>query len=81
MDKIAIEVEKRIKESFWDNVNIDFHDEKWDWKHFMLFIVSDKFEWKTRIQRSQYVYEILDDLLKTDSIHALRMKLKTTSEI
>ncbi len=81
MDIIALELEKRIKKAFWENVSIDFHDEKWDWKHFMLFIVSDKFEWKTRIERSKQVYSILDDLLKTDSIHALRLKLKTTKEI
>lgn len=81
METIEIEVSKRIKEKFWNEVNIDFHDEKLDGKHFMLFIVSELFEWKTRIERSQEVYSILDDLLKTDHIHALRMKLKTPNEI
>jgi len=81
MDSIVFEVEKRIKSSFWESVNVDFHDEKWDWKHFMLFIVSDQFEWKSRLERSKQVYTILNDLLKTNSIHALRMKLKSPSEI
>lgn len=78
---IVQEVESRIKKHFWENINIDFKDEKWDWKHFYLFIVSELFIGKSRIERSQEVYEILGDLLKTNSIHALRMKLKTPSEI
>lgn len=81
MHELVIEVEKRIHNHFGDQVNIDFHDEKGDGKHFALYIISDLFEEKSRIERSQIVYELLDDLLKTDSIHALRMKLKTPKEV
>lgn len=81
MEKLYLEVENRIKNTFWDTVDIEFHDEKWDWKHFYLNIVSEKFEWKSRVERSKIVYEILNDLLKTWFIHALRMKLKTPNEI
>jgi acid stress-induced BolA-like protein IbaG/YrbA len=62
-------------------VEIDFHDEKGDGKHFYLYIISEIFTWKSRIVRSQEVYKLLDDLLETGSIHALRMKLKTPDEL
>lgn len=81
MDVIAVEVESRIKSHFWEDVWIDFKDERGDGKHFFISIVSDVFEWKNRVERSQVVYEILWDLLKKDHIHAIRMKLKTPSEI
>ncbi len=75
------EVEQRIVDSYWKGVDIDFQDERWDGKHFYISIVSDKFEWLSRIERSQQIYKILDDLLKKDYIHALRMKLKTSNEL
>ncbi|NVP17517.1 BolA family transcriptional regulator [Candidatus Gracilibacteria bacterium] len=81
MNNLYIEVEKRLRNVFGENVNIDFHDEKGDGKHFYLYIVSDIFEGKSRVERSKVVYSLLDDLLKTDYIHALRLKLKTNSEI
>ena len=80
MDIIAQEVESRIKTHFWEDVGIDFKDERWDGKHFFISIVSDAFEGKNRVERSQLVYEILGDLLKKDHIHAIRMKLKTHKE-
>jgi len=81
MDIIAQEVESRIKSHFWEDVWIDFKDERGDGKHFFISIVSDVFEWKNRVERSQVVYEILWDLLKKDHIHAIRMKLKTREEV
>jgi stress-induced morphogen len=81
MNTLVKEVENRIQKHFWDHVSIDFKDEKWDGKHFYLYIVSEIFEWKSRIERSREVHNLLDDLLKTDSIHALRLKLKTPNEI
>ncbi len=65
---------EKVKQDFWDNVEMDFHDEKWDGKHFYLDITSERFIWKTRIQQSRLVYECLDDFMQTWSIHALRMK-------
>lgn len=81
MDMVVLEVEKRIKEKFWDTVEIDFKDEKWDGKHFFLSMISGKFEWLSRVARSQSVYEVLNDLMQTGSIHALRMNLKTPQEL
>lgn len=81
MQILEKQVEKVLKDYFGEDIDIDFHDEKWDWKHFILFIVSDIFEWKSRVERSQEVYNVLNDFLKTGSIHALRMKLKTPTEI
>lgn len=42
--------------------------------HFHLTIVSDKFSGISRVKRHQMVYEIFDDLLKSD-IHALALQL------
>lgn len=77
MNSLVQEVEKRIKNEFWDNLEMQFIDEKWDGKHFYLVITSDKFEWLSRIDRSRKVHTILNDLLTDDSIHALRLKLNT----
>ncbi len=60
---------------------IYFIDEKGDMRHFFLKIISDSFAELNRIQRSQKVYAILNDYLKKDHIHALRMELKTHNEI
>ena len=81
MDELQIEVQKRITQAFWEGVHIDFHDERGDGRHFELAIVSEKFEWKSRVVRSQMIYEVLGDLLKKDHIHALRMHCKTPSEV
>ena len=77
MNSLVQEVEQRIKNEFWDNLEMQFIDEKWDGKHFYLVITSDKFEWLSRIDRSRKVHTILNDLLTDDSIHALRLKLNT----
>lgn len=68
---------KKVQESFWEEVKMDFHDEKWDGKHFYLDITSEKFIWKTRVEQSKMVYAALDDFMQTWSIHALRMKCRT----
>jgi len=76
MDDLQTQVLSRIKEEFWEDIQMDFHDEKWDGKHFYLDITSEKFIWISRIKQSQLVYQALDDLMKTWSIHALRMKCR-----
>lgn len=81
MDELENEVVSRLKERFWEMLNVDFQDERGDGRHFMLAIVSDVFTGKNRVERSQLVYEVLWDLLKKDSIHALRMSCKTPDEI
>lgn len=81
MDNVSELVIKRLKESFGKDIDLDVHDEKGDGKHFFVSIVSNRFEEKTLLQRNRMVYSILDDLIKQDVIHAIRMKLKTPQEI
>jgi len=81
MNDIFLVVQKRVQERFWEAVEVDFKDEKGDGKHFFLSIVSAEFLEKGRVERSQLVYNLLDDLLKTGGIHALRMNLKTPEEL
>jgi BolA protein len=47
--------------------------------HFVVNIVSTKFEGKTAVQRHRMVYEALGDLMQTD-IHAVNIIAKTPSE-
>jgi len=77
MRDLQVQVLKKIKQDFWDTVEMEFHDEKWDGKHFYIDITSDKFIWKSRIDQSKLVYACLDDFMQTGSIHALRMKCRT----
>jgi len=77
MDSLQLQVLEKIRETFGSEVSMDFHDEKWDGKHFYLDITSHVFEWKSRIERSRMVYDALDGFMKTWSIHALRMKCST----
>lgn len=65
-----------LQKEFGDSVQIDFHDEKGDGKHFCLDISSEKFIWKSRIEQSKLVYAALDDFMKSWYIHALRMKCR-----
>jgi acid stress-induced BolA-like protein IbaG/YrbA len=65
-----------LKKEFWESVEIDFKDEQGDGKHFFLDICSEKFIWKSRIEQSQMVYNVLDPYMKTWFIHALRMKCR-----
>lgn len=81
MENLNKEVAQRILSKFWDCTEISFKDERWDGKHFFIQITSDIFEGKSRVERSQMVYEVLWDLLKNDSIHALQMRLKTPREL
>lgn len=67
---------QKLKEVFWEHIEVDFYDEKGDGKHFYLDITSEKFIWKSRVEQSQMVYACLNDFMKTWYIHALRMKCK-----
>lgn len=51
-----------------------------DFVHFKLSIFSDKFESKTRIERSRMVYSLLQDLIGSNELHALQLILKTPQE-
>jgi hypothetical protein len=43
MQTLVTEVESRIHNYFGERVEIDFHDEKGDGKHFYLYIISEIF--------------------------------------
>lgn len=43
--------------------------------HFHVRIKSEEFEEKTRVQIHQMIYKALDDLLKTNEIHALSISV------
>ncbi len=47
--------------------------------HFSVFVVSDRFAGRTRMQRHQLVYEAVSDLMRTD-IHALSIQARTPQE-
>ncbi len=47
--------------------------------HFNLFLVSDIFNQKSRLERHKFVLNILEEYMKS-SIHALSMKLLTPDE-
>jgi acid stress-induced BolA-like protein IbaG/YrbA len=81
INELAKKVEATLVAKFWNDFQMDFKDEKGDGKHFFLSIVSREFDDLSRIERSQLVYELLDEYMKTWSIHALRMNLKAPSEI
>ena len=80
MKSLQEQVLEKIKVAFWDGVQMDFHDEKWDGKHFYVDITSEKFIWKSRIQQSKMVYDVLYEFMKTGSIHALRMKCRVPNQ-
>jgi len=74
------QVLQKIRHDFWDSVQMDFKDEKWDGKHFYVDITSEKFIGKSRIEQSKLVYTSLDEFMKTGGIHALRMKCRVPSD-
>lgn len=47
--------------------------------HFSVFVVSDRFAGRTRMQRHQLVYEAVSELMRTD-IHALSIQARTPQE-
>lgn len=60
---------------------IELTDEKHDGSHWHVSIVSSKFEGMNRLERSRMIYDLLDEFMKDDHIHALRMTLKTQAEV
>lgn len=56
---------------------VELVDEAGDNRHFFLRIVSEKFADKSRLERSRMVYELLDEYIKDDTLHALRLELTT----
>lgn len=59
---------------------VELVDEAGDNRHFFLKIISGKFDGLTRLQRSRMVYDLLNKYIQDDSLHALRLELKTPAE-
>jgi stress-induced morphogen len=76
------EILDRLKNSFdFEKDQIMLNDDVGDDRHFSLYVTSDKFEGKSRMERSQMVHGLLNDLMKDDNkVHALTLKLNTPAE-
>lgn len=48
--------------------------------HCAVKIISEKFAGMSRVQRQQMIYGLLDELLKSNIVHALQLKLQTPEE-
>ncbi len=59
---------------------IRLNDDAGDDRHFSLMVISARFKDKSRLEKSQMVHAVLKDLLDTEAIHALTLKLKTPDE-
>ncbi len=78
MEEVALEYLYKIFDQESDQITIV--DEAGDGRHFLVEIISMKFEGKSRIERSRLVYSALDGLIQRGAMHAVRMKLKTPQE-
>lgn len=59
---------------------VEIIDERGDGRHFLVRIKSDTFAGQSSLERQRQIYSALDDLIKKDSIHALRIDLTTQNE-
>lgn len=48
--------------------------------HYQVAIVSDAFAGKSLVERHRLVYQLLDDLIRSNEIHALSIKASTILE-
>ncbi|KAI9261159.1 bola protein [Sporodiniella umbellata] len=48
--------------------------------HFKIFVVSDEFQGKSLMQRHRLIYNLLNDELQNQGLHALTIKAKTKAE-
>lgn len=51
-----------------------------DGYHYTLTVVSDIFNGKSKVARSQWVYQHLGDLIQSGALHALTMQTMTIDE-
>lgn len=80
--ELAQEIINTVREYYNAEMDkVELIDEKHDKRHWFLRVISDKFEGKSRLERSRMIYEKLGHLMKDDHIHALRLELKTPQEI
>jgi len=72
MDTIKT-ITERLSHAF-PNAEINLSDYKHDGMHVVLEITSDKFNGLSLIDQHKLVYAVLDDLIKSNEVHALKLK-------
>ncbi len=78
-----IEIMKTVFDNENDIVNFEYQWVHWPddtHKHYFLKIVSDKFEWLSRLERHRKVNEIVWEHIQSGAIHALKIKTLTHDE-
>lgn len=80
------EIVEKLKQHFNPNdiVELVYEWVRWptdEHKHYHLKVRSEKFDWKSKVQRHQMIYGIVNDYLRDGSLHALIMDLKTFKEV
>lgn len=78
---LSEQVIAKLHTVFPEGDKIELVDEKHDGRHYLIKIISNVFEGKSRIERSRMIYDLLGEFMKDDHIHALRMELKTLKEV
>ena len=70
------QIEKLLQTQFPnDNIDVEGGEGK-----FQVAIVSDTFDGLNQVKRQQAVYKILNEYISSGAIHAVSMRLKTTTE-
>ena len=72
----AKQIQELLQEQFQDD-SIDVAGGEWK---FQVAIVSDSFDGLNQVKRQQSVYKILNEYISSGAIHAVSMRLKTTTE-
>ena len=75
-ETLITKVQKILNKEFnTDTDIIEFSSPRNDNKHFLLLIVSKKFENMPLLNRHRLVYSLLNPLIDSGEIHALNLKL------
>ncbi len=72
-------IEDMIYSMISQHIDCSYLDVTGDGRHFDAVVVSDNFVNKSRLERHRLIYKALGDKMQ-DEVHALSMKLYTTSE-
>jgi len=78
---LSEQVTNKLRTVFAADDKIELIDEKHDGRHYLIKIISNRFDGKSRLERSRMIYALLGEYMKDDYIHALRMELKTFAEV
>lgn len=71
---------KQIQELLQEQFQDDSIDVAGGEGKFQVAIVSDSFDGLNQVKRQQSVYKILNEYISSGAIHAVSMRLKTTTE-